>query len=340
MTCGVAMTQGGQGTVTRPGPGETRRRLVLAGASIALGAGAGVARAQAGAVRLLVGYPVGGAVDVAARAFADQLRAAIGGTVLVENKPGAAGTLPVPALLQAPPDGTTLMFAPPDPVAILPHSMASLRYTLADLAPVAQLCTFGFALGVGPATPARTLAEFFAWCRANPQKGTYGTPGIGSTMHHLGEALARQARVPLVHVPYRGGAQAITDVAAGQIAALISTAPIIVPQHRAGKIRALAVTNGARTRQLPDVPTFAEAGLPGMTETSFFGLYARAGTPAALLEKYASAAKRAVVAPAFVEAMARFGFDPDFMPPARFAPLVRARSATWARRIAESGIKS
>ena len=318
----------------------TRRRVLQAGAALGVARAAPGALAQGAAIRLLVGYPVGGAVDVAARAFGDQLRAALGTTVLVENKPGAAGTLPVGALLQAPADGATLMFAPPDPVAILPHSMSALRYRTADILPIAQVCTFGFSLAVGPATPARTLAAFLDWCRANPQKATYGTPGIGSTMHHLGEALARQARTPLAHVPYRGGAQAITDVSGGQIAALISTAPIIVPQHRAGKLRALAVTSERRARQLPDVPTFAEAGLPGMTEMSFFGLYARAGMAPDLVERFASAARRAVAAPAFVDAMAKFGFDPDFLPPAKFGPLVRERSATWAKRIAESGIRT
>lgn len=288
---------------------------------------------------MTLGYPAGGAVDVAARAYGEALRAAMGTTLTVENKPGAGGTLAVEQWIQQPADGAHLLFTPPDPIAIAPNTGRPLRYSAADAIPVAQVCVFGFAIGVGPAAPVKTLPEFLEWARANPDKASYGTPGIGSTMHFLGEELERQGKVRLNHVPYKGGAQSIVDVMGGQLAALISTAPILVANHRAGKIRVLAVTTPKRSPALPDVPTFSELGLPGMTEDAFFGVFVRAGTPAAAIERLAAASKTAIESAAFIQAMQKIDFDPEFQGPAAFANTVAARSRIWAERIRTTGFK-
>jgi tripartite-type tricarboxylate transporter receptor subunit TctC len=328
--------------MTRDHPTPCRRRLLQgAAAGSALALVPFRSNGQQPAVRLLVGYPTGGAVDVAARALAEPLRAALGSSVVVENRPGASGTLPVDTLRQAPADGNTLLFTPPDVPAIFPHVMSSLRYDAArDLLPVAQVCTFSFGLGVGPATPARTLAEFLDWCRANPDKANFGTPGVGSTMHFLGEEIARTAKVPLKHVPYKGGAQAIVDVVGGQIPALISTAPILVPQQRAGKIRVLAVTSSARSPRLPDVPTFREAGMPQLEEDSWFGVFVRTGTPSEAVARLAAAISQAVASPAFVQAMEKLDFEPEFAGPAAFSVGVKAMSDRWAERARRTGFRA
>lgn len=328
---------------TRPPISRPARRLrVHAPLAAALAASLPAAiRAQPATVRMLVGYPAGGAVDVAARALAEALRAPLGAPLVVENRAGASGTLPMEPLKQAPADGATLLFTPPDVPVIFPHVMSKLRYDAAsDLTPVARVVSFGFALGVGPATPARTVAEFIEWCRANPGRANYGTPGVGSTMHFLGEALGRATGVKLEHVPYKGGAQAIVDVAGGQIASLFSTSPILVPQHRAQRIRVLAVTSTQRSPALPEVPTFREAGLPTLEEQAWFGVFVRGGTPAETVERLGRAVAQAVAAPAFVEAMRKVDFEPDFADPQAFARVVARQSATWAERARTTGFRA
>lgn len=322
-------------------PAPNRRRLVSATLLCPVSGllfGPQPARAQATS-RLMIGYPAGGAVDIAGRALAEAMRGPLGSNIVVENKPGAGGTLAVEQWRQAPADGQSLLFTPPDPVVIAPLAGRPMRYEPADLVAAAQVCVFGFALAVGPMVPARTFAEFLAWVKANPDKANYATPGTGSTMHFIGDELTRQTRVALNHVPYKGGAQAIVDVIGGQIAALISTSPIVVPQHKAGKVRVLAVTTPRRSPALPDVPTFAELGYPSLIEDAWFGLFVRSGTPAVAVERIAAAARAAIASGPFVQAMEKIDFDPEYLGPPEFAAAVQAKSRSWAERLRTTGFK-
>ncbi|MGE0310738.1 MAG: Bug family tripartite tricarboxylate transporter substrate binding protein [Lautropia sp.] len=342
---GTADTAATPARARRPARPPRRALLRTAGAGAAgaalaaLGAPSRV-HAQGEVVKMLVGYPAGGAVDVAARALAAGLQKALGAQIVIENRTGASGTIPVGVMLQAPADGTTIMFSPPDAPIILPLTSSSIRYKTTDLAPISQVAAFSFAIGAGKASPATDFPSFVAWCKANPEAATYGTPGVGSSMHFLGEELARLSGAPLRHVPYRGGAQAIVDVTGGQIAALISTAPILVPQHQAGRIRVLAVTSRTRYRQLPEVPTFTELGLDAMNEDSWFGLFAHRDTPAPILERVAQAARAAVESEAFGAAMSKVGFEPSWAGVPAFSATVRERSARWAERVRNSAIRT
>lgn len=318
-----------------------RRQLIRAGLAVPTSSllfGPLLAHAQATS-RMLIGYPAGGAVDVAGRALAEAMRGPLGSGLVVENKPGAGGTLAVEQLKLAPAEGQALLFTPPDPVVIAPLSGRPMRYEPADLVAVAQVCVFGFALAVGPMVPAKTFSEFLAWAKANPDKASYGTPGLGSTMHFLGEEIGRQTKVVLNHVPYKGGAQSIVDVIGGQVAALISTSPIVVPQHKGGKLRVLAVTSPRRSPALPDVPTFTELGFPALVEDAWFGLFVRSGTPVPAIEKIAAAARAAIASGPFVQAMEKIDFDPEFLGPAEFSAAVAAKSKSWAERLRTTGFK-
>lgn len=241
------------------------------------------AQAQNKALKIFVGYPAGGAVDVVARQASEELRK-LGYNAVVENRTGASGQLAVDALLAAPADGATVAFMPGGNVTIFPHVYPKLRYSLSDLAPLASVCSFQFGLGVGPGTPAKTLKEFVEWAKANPGKASYGTPGAGTVMHFMGVMLAKQAGVELLHVPYRGGAAALTDVFGGVIPALSTTLPNLVSHHKAGKLRILGFSGEKQLSGLPGVPTFKEQGYPELVMNEVLVFLLRAKHPLPYLQ--------------------------------------------------------
>lgn len=315
---------------------QRRALLILAGAtalpvpSIAQGAGT---------LRLLVGFPPGGAVDVVARQLAEALRAG-GRAVVVENKPGAAGKLAVDALLAAAPDGDTLMVMPNSIVAMERGLHRRPRFDLADdLLPVTPVSQNSQAIAVSATLPARTLREFLDWAKANPGKANFATPGQGTPFHFLGGELAQASGVALQHVPYRGGAQLMPDVISGQVASTFSTTPNLLPFHQRGQIRILAVSAPQRLATLPDVPTFGEAGFPGLGEVEQFGVFARAGTPFATLQQLAGAIGAATQSPRFGEGLARAGFERAGAEPQVYARQLQAESRRWEARIQKSGFK-
>jgi len=288
-------------------------------------------------LKVLVGYAPGGAADVVARAVGEGLRAS-GYQVIVDNKPGAAGRLATEALLTLPADGTTLLFAPSGNLTIYPHIYKSIKYDpLKDLVPVASATGMSFGIAVGATSPAKTLQEYLALAKADPAKAAYGTPGAGTAMHFLGVMLARQAKVPLTHVPYKGGSAALTDAIGGNLPAVITTLPNLLPMHKAGKLRLLAISNPEPLASLPNVPTFGTAGFPELNVAELFGFFARGGTPAATVAQLNAAISAAIKTPAVVAALEKLEFEPRAMAPDELAKFIRTEHARWGEIVKATG---
>lgn len=259
-------------------------------------------------LRIVVGYPAGGAVDVVARQVGEEMRAG-GYNVVVENKAGAAGRLAVATVLQAPADGSTVVVMPGGNISLYSLVYQNLKYSLSDLAPLATLCSFTFGLAVGPGTPARTWPEFVAWARANPGKASYGTPGAGTGMHFMGVMLGRQAGIDFLHVPYKGGAAAVSDLLGGSLPALATTLPNLVKLHQSGKIRTIGFSGEQRLTKLPEVPTFKEQGYPDVVLSEVFAVFAHAKTPAPVLAELEAAFLKAARQPRMIEALEKLEFE-------------------------------
>lgn len=308
--------------------------LTLAAASAAMGS----AHSQTGrTLKLLVGYPPGGAVDVVARELSEAMRVQ-GYNVIVENRTGAAGRLATEQMLAAPADGTTLVFMPGGNATIFPHVFRNLKYDpLKDLAPLGAVCEFSFALGVGPGTPARTLQEFVDWAKANPGKANYGTPGGGTAMHFMGVMFSRAAGFEFTHVPYRGGAAAMVDVLGGSVPALATTLPNLVKPHQQGKIRILAFSGDQRLPSLPDVPTFKELGYPSLVITESFGVFGSARLSAAVQAELHGAIRKAAGEARVVAALRKQEFEPLSLSQADFSARLRADHDRWGPVIKATG---
>ena len=322
----------------------TRRRALAASAAGFVCAGTGLlprARAQAlkKPVHIIVGFPAGGGTDVIARILADRLRGPYASTVLVENKPGAAARIAVEYVKNAEADGSVMLFTPDFPITVYPHSFRSLNYdSLRDFTPVAPAAKSMLTYNVGPAVPegVKTLAEFVAWCKANPGKASYGTTAAGGTPHFVGMMLANAAGVAMTPVHYRGGAPALQDLIGGHVPASINPVSESMTQAKAGTIRILAVTGSRRSPFLPDVPTMVEAGYNVVVE-SWLGVFVPSKTPAEVVDALGAAIGEAVKSPAMIENLAKVGNEPRFQTPAEFAATVKADVARWAPVVKASG---
>jgi tripartite-type tricarboxylate transporter receptor subunit TctC len=286
-----------------------RRLCLLSLACLALAVAAPpTAHANGKLLRILVGYPAGGAVDVVARQVGEEMRES-GYNVVVENKAGAAGRLAVATMLQAPADGNTVLLMPGGNISLYSHVYPNLKYSLADLAPLATLCSFSFGLAVGPGTPAKTWAEFVAWAKANPGKASFGTPGAGTGMHFMGVMLGRQAGIDFLHVPYKGGAAAMSDLLGGSLPSFATTLPNIVKLHQTGKIKIVGFSGETRSPKLADVPTFKEQGYPDVVMSEVFAVFAPTKTPAPVLKELEAAFTKAARQPRMVEALEKLEFE-------------------------------
>ncbi len=269
----------------------TRRTCLLALLAIALGFAHSPAHTQsypAKPIRMIVPFPAGGPTNSMARIMADRLSSALGQTVIVENRGGGAGgSVGAKAAAGADPDGYTLFLTPPGPISVAPAVFKNLDYDPAKaFVPVAMLIATPLTLVVNPAAlDVKTLPELVAYAKRNPGKISLGTQGYGTAPHLLGELLKLEAKVDIVHVPYRGTAPAMADLLAGQVQMFFDTTTVVVPQIRAGKLRPLAVTSEKRNFQLPEVPTTAEAGYPKLLALFWLALFAPTGTPAAIVAR-------------------------------------------------------
>jgi tripartite-type tricarboxylate transporter receptor subunit TctC len=317
-----------------------RRRAMLAAAPlIALPA---VARAQAWPsrpVRIVVPYPPGGSTDVLARGLAAALQEAIpGSTFVVENRPGGAAVVGTQAVAQAAPDGYTLSLGNNQTHAANAAMLPALPFDpIADFAPIARLAAVHHAIVV-PANGARTLAELAAKGK-NGGRVTYASSGAGSASHVIAETFVRREGMNATHIPYRGGAQATTDTVAGTVDFFVSTWPQVVALVRDGRLRALGIGAPARLPETPDVPTFAELGAPDLAVDAWFGLWAPARTPAAIVTRLSDAAVGILAQPAMVQRLQGQGFVAAPMPAAPFAAFQREELARWRRLVDLTGIR-
>jgi tripartite-type tricarboxylate transporter receptor subunit TctC len=274
-------------------------------------------------VRILVPFAPGGLVDTYARALQPKLAEGLGQPVVIENRAGAGGTLAEAALAKSAPDGYTVMMSG-DSVPANPHLYGSLGYDLfRDLLPVSQLAQVPLALVTPAALAPATLEEFVRFVRGRPGGVTYASPGTGTSNHFAAELFRARAGLEFVHVPYKGGGPAMTDLVAGQVQALFTSVFLAAPQVKAGKIKALAVGGTRRSALLPDVPTFAEAGFAGFRAASWSGLFAPAGTPAPIVQRLHAEFVAALRSPEVENRFRELGTEVIGSGPADFAAVLR-----------------
>lgn len=308
------------------------RRALLATAAAA-GFAAAPARAQAfpaKPIKVIVPFSPGGPGDVMARMAGQRMGAILGQNFVVENRPGAGGTIGARAAAQAEPDGYTLMLANTSTLVIAPAVYKSAGYDpLGAFAPIAGFGVTASIMAVNPGVPAKTVQEFIALAKAQPGKLSFASPGIGTPPHLIGELFKLRTGTDLVHVPYKGGGQSLGDVAGGQVQMVFENPSITLPLARAGKVRALASTGETRNPASPELPTMIESGLADFVTLSFTGLVAPAGTPTAIIDKLNAAANESLNAPDVHALLARLAVEPRPGTPLDFADFVGRETVKW-----------
>ena len=316
-----------------------RRRLLSTLLLPALAALAGPAVAQGKTVKILVGFPAGGGTDAIARTLAEKLKDELGASVIVENKPGAGGQLAAQALKAAPADGTTFFITHDHTISVLPLVSKTPGFDPAkDFAPVAGFASFVNAFAVSPGTPAKSLAEYVAWVRnAQQGKGVVGVPAPASTPEFMVKLLGGQYKLDLVPVPYRGSAPMMGDMLGNQINAGIGSVPDFIENHKAGRIRMVAVGGNARQATLPEVPTLAELGIVGFEDVPYYGFFAPAGTPKAAVDAFSAALARVIAQPDVKARLTALGLTVEFMDAGALSAREKTYSKSWAEIIRKSG---
>jgi tripartite-type tricarboxylate transporter receptor subunit TctC len=310
-------------------------------ACIVVVSGGAVAQAPypARPLTMVVGFAPGGGTDTASRIIAKKLGENLGQTVLVENKPGAGGNIATDLVVRAAPDGYTILLASVGSLAITPHLPPKPPYDpLRDLAPITMAVVFPNVLVVHPSVPANTLAEFVALAKARPGTINYGSSGIGNAGHLAGELFRIYAKVDIVHVPYKGGGPATTDLLGGQIAAIFSTPASVVGHIKAGKLRALATTGAQRSLAMPEVPTVAESGYPGFEATNWYAYVAPVKTPKEIIARLNQELVKSLSAPDVREQLLSHGLEPQPGTSEALAKYIEREYATWGRVVKEAKI--
>jgi tripartite-type tricarboxylate transporter receptor subunit TctC len=315
--------------------------LTLCTALVALSPLAALAQYPDRPVKLIVPFPPGGGTDAAARIIAGAMSDQLGQPMVVENRGGAAGAIGAQAVVDAAPDGYTLFFATTGTMAINQHLYSKLRHNpLTDFTPVATLASFPNVVVVHPSVPARTMRELIDLARSRNGGLTYGSSGAGSSSHLAAVMLESATGVKLTHVPYKGTAPALTDFLSGRIDLMIDNITTHAPLALQGKTRALAVTGRVRSPQLPDVPTVAEAGVPGYDVTIWYALLGPARLPANVVDLLYRRVSVVMGQDKVKEALARIGTDPMLQSPDELARLVREESAKWGEIVRISGARA
>jgi tripartite-type tricarboxylate transporter receptor subunit TctC len=319
----------------------SRRRLLLGAAALAA---APCARAQTTkkTLRIVVPFPAGGGTDVLARIVAEKLKDNYAPAVIVENKVGASGRTGVEAVKNADPDGTTLLFTPDFLMTLYPHSFKKLSYNpLSDFVPVQLVARSGLALAAGPALPetVRTVREYVDWVRANSARSHYATTAAGGTPHFVGVMLARDAKLELSPVHYKGGAPALQDLIGGQIPVSVNPISELLP-YAGARIRVLAVTSPQRSRYLPDVPTMVESGFPDIVINPWLGFFAPARTPADVVKRLANGIADACAFGDSQRSFIKMGMEPVAMTPVGFKAVLQEDLERWGPIVKASGFSA
>jgi len=326
----------------------TRRRLVGAsGAAVVLAGLGSPDRSEAqpapplDSVKIVTGFPPGGTSDTLCRRVAENLRgSAFTKSALVENKPGAGGQIAVQSMKGAPTDGSVILQTPASMLMIYPHIYKNLAYNaFTDVTAVTLGCTFDFGFCVGPAVPdsIKDIPSFLAWCKANPEKANYGSPGAGAVPHFIGVLLGKAGGVELKHVAYRGSAPAVQDLVAGQIQAVSAPVGEFIQQVNAGKARFLGVSGAQRSRFALNVPTFAEQGYKDLVFSEWFGFFAPGGTPAPVVQRANTALRTALEQKDVIDGLAVMGLEAASSTPDQLATLLKQSYDRWGPIVKEIG---
>jgi tripartite-type tricarboxylate transporter receptor subunit TctC len=304
-----------------------------------LGTAAAAQTYPAKPLRIVTPFPAGGGVDIVSRAYAQRLSTALAQPVIVDNRAGADGMIGTEIVARSPKDGYTLLFASTGPLVINPALTSKLAYdTVRDFAPITLAVENPMCLVVHPSIPARTVRELIAFAKARPGQLNYASGGIGNALHLAGEMFKSLAGVDIVHVPYKGGAPAVVDLVAGNVHMMISSIPMMLPQIRSGRLRALAVNAPERLPLLPEVPTMREAGLRGFGANSWYGILAPAGVAPAALDRLSTESMRILRSDDMRAYLIQQGAYAVGSTREEFAAHIRAELAKWAAAVKAAGL--
>lgn len=292
-------------------------------------------------IRLIVPFPPGGTTDVVARLMAQKITDAWGQQVVVDNRPGAGGTIGTELAAKSPPDGHTLLMGSITTHAVNPALYSKLNFDpVKDFVPVGLIVSSPQLLAVHPSVPAKSAREFIALARKSPGKLNYASAGAGTSPHLTFELFKSVAGVDLVHVPYRGTGPAITELVGGQVQAMITGVVALMPHVKSGRLRGLAVTSARRVSALPQLPTLQEEGLAGFDVSSWFGFFAPAGTSPNIVNRLNDEIARILADPEVVKRLTDQGADPAPMKPAQFAAYVKSEMERWGKVVRETGARA
>jgi tripartite-type tricarboxylate transporter receptor subunit TctC len=322
-------------------PMKRRTVLAAAAAAVALSLTPLAAHAQAfptKTITVIVPFSAGGTTDILARVIGQYMSKDLGQPVVIDNRAGAGGNIGAQIVARAAPDGHTILMGTVGTHAINQSLYKKMAFDpIKDFAPLTRVALVPNLLVANPSQPYKNVKELIAYAKANPGKVTFGSSGNGSSIHLSGELFNQMAGVDMQHVAYRGSSNAVTDLLGGQIAIMFDNMPSAIGHVKNGRLRAMAVTTPKRSPALPDVPTIAEAGVPGYSATSWFGLLAPANTPAPVVAKLNASILKALADPAVKAKMAEQGAEPLGEKPEQFAEFIRSETAKWGKIVKESG---
>jgi tripartite-type tricarboxylate transporter receptor subunit TctC len=323
-------------------PLQASRRRLLGGvalaAAVATPLGAFAQAYPAKPITIVVPFAAGGTTDILARVIGQALTKELGQTVIVDNRAGAGGNIGAQFAAKSPADGYTLFMGTVGTHAINQSLYKKLPFDpIKDFAPLTRVAMVPNLLVANPAKPYKNVKELIAYAKANPGKVNFGSSGSGSSIHLSGELFKALAKVDMVHVPYKGSAPAVTDLLGGQIDVMFDNMPSAIQHVRNGRLRPLAVTTARRSPELPDVPTVAEAGVPGYEATSWFGMFAPAATPAPVVARLNAALAKVLADPEVKKKLAEQGAEPYSEKPEQFAEFIRQETAKWSKVVKDSG---
>ena len=292
-------------------------------------------------IKLVVPFPPGGGSDPVARIVGEKVGEALGQPVVIENRPGANGTVGNALVAKAEPDGYTLLLGAAGALTVAPHVYKKVQFdTLKDFEPISLAGTVPFILAVYPGVPVNSLRELTAFAKANPGKLNFGSSGTGGLPHLAGEIYKSMAGVDIVHVPYKGGGPAITALITGEVQVLFSDVGLMVPLLKAGKIKAIAVTSDVRSAAVPDIPTMKESGLPAYQISTWWGILAPAGTPRPIIDKLNAEVRKALELPDVKERFATMWVVPSPTTTEQFATRIHQEYDKWAQVVKEAKVEA